>query len=92
MKNLTENKEAVELVQEYFLQKRIADESAAKAKEILTELSRLSDGEPAQIGNHKLNLVNRAGSVSYAAIVKAKLPDLDLEPYRGAPSAYYTLK
>ena len=92
MKNLTNNDLAVELVDAYFHNKRNIEASEALNKEILVELTRLSEGEPAQIGNHKLTYVERKGSVSYAAVVKDHLPGLDLEAYRGKPSAYFQLK
>lgn len=92
MKNLTDNVEAVDLTNEYFCNKNRLEELEVRNKEILVELSRLSGGDPAKIGNHKLTMVHRKGSVSYAAVVKEHLPKLDLDAYRGNPSAYYQLK
>lgn len=68
----------------------------SRAKELKAEaeglLQELGDelGEGAILGSHKLALVTRKGSVSYARAIKALIPDLkdeQLEPYRGADSA-----
>jgi putative phage-type endonuclease len=64
----------------------------ARRKEILDQLVFESAGEDAVICGRKLTKVERAGSVSYAAVVKEHLPSLDLEKYRGKPSTYWTLK
>lgn len=92
MKNLTDSPSAKNLVDEFFQNKQGIEASEARNKEILVELTRLSEGDPAQIGNHKLTYVERKGSVSYATVVKEHLPGLDLEAYRGKPSAYFQLK
>ncbi len=64
----------------------------ARRKAILDQLVFESAGEDAVICGRKLTKVERAGSVSYAAVVKEHLPSLDLEKYRGKPSTYWTLK
>jgi putative phage-type endonuclease len=64
----------------------------ARRKEILDQLVFESAGEDAVICGRKLTKVERAGSVSYATVVKEHLPSLDLEKYRGKPSSYWTLK
>ena len=33
----------------------------------------------------------KAGSVSYAKVVKDNLPDVDLEQYRGKPSSFWKI-
>ena len=63
-----------------------------RRKEILDQLVFESAGEDAVICGRKLTKVERAGSVSYAAVVKEHLPSLDLEKYRGKLSTYWTLK
>ena len=68
------------------------EEAEARRKEILEMLVFESAGEDAVICGRKLTQVQRAGSVSYAAVVKEHLPGLDLEKYRGKPSTYWTLK
>lgn len=45
-----------------------------------------------EVGNRVVSLTTRAGSVSYAQVVKHHCPDVDLEPYRGAPTEVLTVK
>lgn len=92
MKDLTHIPEAMYLAEEYFNNKMEAERLTDLNKNILIEITRLSEGEPAVIGNRKLTFVSRGGSVSYASIVKSMLPDLNLEPYRGPSTNYYQLK
>jgi hypothetical protein len=92
MKNLTDNLSAKNLADEFFQNKQGIEASELRNKEILVELTRLSEGDSALIGNHKLGYVERKGSVSYASVVKDHLPGLDLESYRGKPSGFFQLK
>lgn len=92
MKDLTNSTEAMRLTEEYFNNKREAEKLTDLNKEILIEITRLSEGEPAVIGNRKLTFVSRKGAVSYASVVKQLLPEVNLEPYRGPETNYYQLK
>jgi len=49
----------------------------------------LAGEKNAEICGKKLTLVDRVGSVSYAKLVKEKMPDVDLEPYRGKGSQHW---
>lgn len=80
------------LVTEYDALAEQIKEAEERRKLILEELVFESAGEDAVICGRKLTKVERAGSVSYAAVVKEHLPSLDLEKYRGKPSTYWTLK
>lgn len=61
------------------------------AREALIALA--GDNDKAEIGGYKLTRVNKAGAISYAAVVKELLPkDTDLEPYRGKPSTSWMIK
>jgi putative phage-type endonuclease len=62
-----------------------------RKKELLAKLVEISGNRDASFGGRKLTFVNRAGAVAYAKVVKEHLPSLDLEPYRGKPSEYWTL-
>jgi putative phage-type endonuclease len=62
-----------------------------RKKELVDRLVELSDGRDAVFGDRKLTYVKKAGSVSYAKVVKDHLPGVDLEPYRGSPSEYWSL-
>lgn len=81
-----------QLVEEFFQNKRDLEELTFRNKEILHELSEITGGQEAVISNHKLSLVERKGSISYAKVVAEHLPAVDLEEYRGAPTEYWTLK
>ena len=45
-----------------------------------------------EVDGHVVSLGTRAGSVSYAKVVKDHCPGVDLEPYRGNPSETLTVK
>lgn len=62
-----------------------------RKKELLDKLVAISGGRDAAFGDRKLTHVQKAGSVSYAKALKEHLPELDLEPYRGAPTEYWSL-
>ena len=80
------------LIAEYDLLTKQIKEAEDRKKEILDNLVFETAGEDATICGRKLTLVQRAGAVSYANVVKEHLPNLDLEQYRGKPSTYWTLK
>lgn len=71
-------KEQIELAQE-------------RQKDLLAQIVAMSKDRDALIAGRKLTKVDRAGSVSYAKVVKEKLPDLDLTPWTGKPSEYWKL-
>ena len=62
-----------------------------RKKELLAKLVELAGNRDASFGTRKLTFVQKAGSVSYSKVVKEHLPDLDLEPYRGNPTEYWSL-
>ena len=62
-----------------------------RKKELLAKLVELAGNKDASFGTRKLTFVQKAGSVSYSKVVKEHLPDLDLEPYRGNPTEYWSL-
>lgn len=62
-----------------------------RKKELLDKLIEISGGRDASFGERKLTLIKKAGSISYANIVKEHLPGFDVEPYRGKSSEYWTL-
>ena len=91
MINLTESARAKDLTELYFENKMRIETLTEQNKEILETLVSLSGGQPAKIGTRKLTKTVRAGSVSYAAVVLAHMPKLNLEPYRGAPTEFWKL-
>jgi len=63
-----------------------------KQKEILESMIILTDNVGGTISGHNLYKTVKKGSVSYSKVVKEHLKDLDLEPYRGAESEYWSVK
>lgn len=92
MKDLTNNTVVTHLVETYFDNKMEIERLTELNKNILIEVTRESEGEPAVIGNRKLTFVSRKGAVSYASVVKQLMPEVNLEPYRGPETNYYQLK
>lgn len=62
-----------------------------RKKDLLASMVEMGKGSDALIAGRKLTKVEKAGSVSYAKVVKEHLPKLDLEPYRGKPSEFWKL-
>ena len=62
-----------------------------RKKELLLDIAAMTNEQDGLIAGRKLTRVTREGSVSYAKIVKDKLPDLDLEPFRGKASQFWKL-
>jgi len=81
------------LVDEYDALARTEAEIKARKAAILDELKEFSNGRNADIGGRKLTNVTRAGSISYAKVVKDFVPKgTDLEKYRGKGTKYWQLK
>lgn len=80
---------ALHLVAEYDDLSEAIDQAKAKQKDIMAELTGLSDGKNAQIGDKKLTKVKKYGSISYANAIKELAPDADLEKWRGKDSEYW---
>ena len=90
--NTIDTPRALQMVAEYNdLQDAIAQAEERKA-ELLESIVEMCGGENSVFGGKKLIKVERAGSVSYAKAIKELAPNADLEPWRGKPSSYWTLK
>jgi len=61
-------------------------EDQDKAAEQIKVLLKREGVTAAEVDGHRVTLSMRAGSVSYAKVVKDHCPSVDLEPYRGSPS------
>ena len=77
------------LVEEYDQLAEAIDNATERKKEVLALLVKSTNEKDGLIHGRKLTSVSRAGSISYAKIVKEKLKDLDLEPWRGKGSSYW---
>lgn len=62
-----------------------------RRKEALSDLVAMCGAVDALVCGHKLTKVERQGSVNYGKIVKEKLPELDVEPWRSKPSVSWRL-
>jgi putative phage-type endonuclease len=80
------------LIDRYFETVAEIDRLAEEKVRLLQEVIAAAGDEPGAIGDARLIRTERAGSVSYAKVVKEHLPDLDLSPYRGDPSVTWSLK
>lgn len=78
MQEWDELKEQIELLEE-------------RKKDLLAELVEMGKGRDATIAGRKLTRVEKAGAVSYAKVVKEKLPDLDLAPWTGKATEYWKI-
>lgn len=79
------------LIDEYMQLKEAKENAEERLKEVHAEIVELTGGKNALIYGHKVTKVEKAGSVSYAKVVKEHLPDLDLDPYKGKPSEYWRI-
>lgn len=86
-----ENRKLLKQVEKFFANKAQIELLNNENKELLEDLWQAVGQEDCLVGNHKLQLVERKGSVSYASIVKEHLPKMDLEKYRGEPSSFLKL-
>jgi len=83
--------EAYELVKEIDQANADIEAATQRKKQAMDALVNLSKGSDAIIAGRKLTNVKRPPAVSYAKVVKEKLPDLDLAPYTGKGSSYWKL-
>lgn len=90
-RKVVETANARKLLDEYDDLSLSIEFAEARKKEIMAEFEKLADGRDALIWGRKFTKVEKAGSVSYAKVVREKLPDLDLTPWTGKPSKYWKL-
>jgi predicted phage-related endonuclease len=76
---------------EYIAATRDADESARLQKLARDRLVKLAP-QGAKGAGVNLVRVERAGAIAYAKVLKQMLPDVDLEPYRGAATTSYQVR
>ena len=67
----------------------LAEKNLEAAK---TRLIEIANGAKSNISGLLVYPVQREGSISYAKVVKDHLAGVDLEPYRGKPTSYWTVK
>jgi len=83
--------EAAKLLAEYDELQESIDLAKERLDDIKARFAEMSNGQDAEILGRKWTKVKRAGSVSYAKVVKDHLPKINLEPYRGKPTEFWKL-
>ena len=83
--------EAGELITELDAVRQRQKADAAREKELLASLINLADGKDALMHGHKLTLVERECSVSYAKALKELAPGADLSKWKGKPTSYWRM-
>lgn len=79
----------------YLIAKAAEDEAKARraeAGELIKAALKKAGVSSVEVDGHTATLTVKAGSVSYAKVVKDHCPDVDLEPYRGSPVETLTVK
>lgn len=62
-----------------------------RKRDLLAEMAALSGQKNAIFSGRKLTLTKRQGSISYGKVVKDHCKGVDLEPYRGKGSEYWSI-
>ena len=83
---------ALQMVAEYDDLKDAIAQAEERRAELLESIVEMCGGENAIFGGKKLTNIRRDGSISYANAIKELAPNANLEPWRGKPSSYWTLK
>lgn len=86
---IIETAEARLLVAEYDEVVETLERYEERKKELIDRFAAMSKGKNSEICGRLFTEVERAGSVSYAKVVKEHCPDVDLEQYRGKPTKYW---
>ncbi len=68
------------------------DQLAERKKDLLDQIVSMAGERNAIVAGRKVTLTERAGAVSYAKAIKALCPNADLEPYRGKPSRFWSVR
>lgn len=91
-RSIIDTPRALQMVAEYDDLTIAIEKAEERKKELLAEIVKVAKGKDAVFGGRKLTKVERAGSISYASAIKVLAPGANLEPWRGKPSTYWTLK
>lgn len=78
--------EAGLLMAEYDEMKDARDRADERMKELIGKFAAMTNGKNGLIDGRKFTMVEKAGSIAYARVVKEHCKNVDLEPYRGKPS------
>ena len=85
------NYSARQLLNEYDDVCHQIDDLTARKAELMGKMVEMANGKNANFCGRKLQMIERAGSISYAKAIKELLPDADLSKYQGKPTTYWKL-
>jgi hypothetical protein len=83
--------EAHQMIEEWDKLKATIASAQERQRDLLDSMVSLAGGKDALFAGRKLTFEEREGAVSYAAVVKKHLPDLDLAPFKGKSSRFWRL-
>lgn len=83
---------AAQMLAEYDDLLTAIERAEERRKELLQSMIDMAKGKNAVFAGRKLTKVEKKGSISYAAAIKVLAPNANLEPWRGKPSSYWSLK
>jgi putative phage-type endonuclease len=83
---------ALQMVAEYDDLTDAIAKAEERKKELLESMVEMSKGKNAIFGSRKLTKTEKKGSISYAQAIKVLAPGANLEPWRGKPSSFWSLK
>ena len=78
--------------EEYLLAKADMEAAKEKMEAAKAQLIKLANGKKSKIGGLLVFQTEKKGAISYAKVVKEHCKDVDLEPYRGKPSSFWSVK
>ncbi len=85
--------EAARMIREWDEINEALDNLADRKKDLLSDMVKLAGERNALLaGRRRLTLTRRAGAISYAKAIKALLPGVDLEKWRGKPSGFWSVR
>ena len=83
---------AMQMVAEYDDLLTAIEKAEERKKELLQAMVDMAKGKNAVFAGRKLTKTERQGSISYAQAIKVLAPGANLEPWRGKPSSFWSLK
>jgi len=81
--------EAHRMIAEYDQLAEAIDNAEQRKKDLLAQIVEKCGAKNALFAGRKVTQVERTGSISYAKIVKEKLPGIDTAPYAGKPVSFW---
>lgn len=83
---------ALQMVAEYDDLVEAIEKAEERKKELLADIVKMSGEKNAVFGGRNLTKVEREGSISYSKAIKVLAPGANLEPWRGKPVTFWSLK